>query len=153
MADEHKSVALVILGIVAVIAIIGLVLLFVQGKAATGQGIYGGAIKRVEYPYWVGEGTPRNIPGQESLWPSSASKNAQTNWNWNDGSGDGNPYYDIDSPIKKCGSGGFLIPSSESMPEYYQSLGYAVVLTEGSKGGYACVYPNTPMVGGIAGLI
>ena len=37
--NEHKSIALVMLGMVAVIAIIGLVLMFVQGAAPTGRAV------------------------------------------------------------------------------------------------------------------
>jgi len=58
MAEESgKGIALAILGIVAVIAIVGLVLLF-SGAKKTGQvaytgvdKVYGGALKDVEYPY------------------------------------------------------------------------------------------------------
>jgi hypothetical protein len=45
MAEEGKGVALAILGIVAVIAVVGLVLLF---KGASGQGVYGGAMRQGE---------------------------------------------------------------------------------------------------------
>jgi hypothetical protein len=41
MAEEGKGIALAILGIVAVIAVVGLVLLF---KGAIGQGVYGGHV-------------------------------------------------------------------------------------------------------------
>ncbi len=57
MAEESKSIALVILGIVAVIAIVGLVLLFTGArKGATGEyffGVkeYGGALKGSVDPY------------------------------------------------------------------------------------------------------
>jgi hypothetical protein len=44
MADE-KGIAYAILGIVAVIAVVGLVLLF---KGATGQGVYGGEMRQGE---------------------------------------------------------------------------------------------------------
>jgi hypothetical protein len=43
MADENKGVALAVLGIVAVLAIVGLVLLFTGAKQATGDvSVYGG---------------------------------------------------------------------------------------------------------------
>ena len=45
MAEEGKGVALAILGIVAVIAVVGLVLLFTN---ATGKGIYGGQMRQGE---------------------------------------------------------------------------------------------------------
>ena len=58
MAEEGKGIALTILGIVAVIAVVGLVLLFTgagTGKyAAPGVKIYGGAQKGVDYPYLEG---------------------------------------------------------------------------------------------------
>ena len=56
--EEGKGVALAILGIVAVIAVVGLVLLF---SGATGKGIYGGALTRTPGVdlYQVGEEPPR----------------------------------------------------------------------------------------------
>ncbi|MEM2916370.1 MAG: hypothetical protein QXT19_03385 [Candidatus Woesearchaeota archaeon] len=42
---EEKSIAMAILGIVAVIAVVGLVLLF---KSATGMGLYGGEMRQGE---------------------------------------------------------------------------------------------------------
>ena len=59
MAEQNsKGIALVILGIVAIIAIVGLVLLFTgAGKAATGEFYvpvakeYGGAIRGLADPY------------------------------------------------------------------------------------------------------
>ena len=60
MAEERgRGVALAILGIVAVIAIVGLVLLFSGAKktAQVASGLdkeYGGALKGVEYPYLEG---------------------------------------------------------------------------------------------------
>ncbi len=58
MADQ-KSIGIAILGIAAVLAIIGLVLMFttaIQSGAfsATLPKIYGGAIKNVDYPYLEG---------------------------------------------------------------------------------------------------
>jgi hypothetical protein len=55
--ETGKGIALVILGIVAIIAIVGLVLLFTGAKKAAGEFAvpaareYGGAIKGVSYPY------------------------------------------------------------------------------------------------------
>lgn len=60
MAEENgRGVALAILGIVAVIAIVGLVLLFSGAKktAQVATGLdkeYGGSLKDVEYPYLEG---------------------------------------------------------------------------------------------------
>ncbi len=160
MANDQKNIAFMILGIVSVIAVVGLVLLFVQGKSATGEGVYGGAIKRVEYPYWVGRGVPRNIPGSipGPEWDagSTYSKDQSINWNWegsphrSSSSGPGN-LGDVPGALTACGSNSLQIPSSDGLPQYYASLGYNVVLTEGSKGSYACVFPPQTMVGGIAG--
>ena len=151
MADEQKNVALVLLGIVAVIAVVGLVLLFVQDRAATGEGIYGGAIKQVEYPYWTNRGTPRNIPGvlSESAWATTASKDLTTHWNYQ-GDPKRNPIGDVPSALTKCGSNGFLEPYNPDRAGYYASIGYQVVDTDGSKAGM-CVFPQRDMVGGIAG--
>jgi hypothetical protein len=143
MADEHKGIALVILGIVAVIAVVGLVLLFVQGKSATGEGVYGGALKKVAYPYWTGRGVPRNTPGVE--YPLSAGRDMQTNWNWFDDSNNRNPVGDVPSALTGCETGGWL--ESYNNAPYYQSLGYTVVKSRDKPG--VCIYPNTPMVGGV----
>ena len=56
--EEGKGIAMVVLGIVAVIAVVGLVLLF---KSATGMGLYGGELTRVPGVdfYEKGESVPR----------------------------------------------------------------------------------------------
>ncbi len=152
MADQHKGIALVILGIVAIIAVVGLVLLFMQGKSPTGEGVYGGAIKQVEYPYWIGRGVPRNIPGSipgEGWNPgATSSDDLSTHWNYY-GDPKRDPKSDVPSPLIKCGNGGFLVPYSDEQPQYYAQRGYTVVETGDQQSG-VCVYPNTPMVGGIA---
>jgi len=151
MEKEQRAIAMVILGIVAVIAVVGLVLMFVRGENATGEGVYGGAIKEVNFPYWVQRGTPRNMPGQVpgELWPEQASKDLTTQWNYY-GNPKRNPQGNVPSVLTKCGNGGFLVPYSAggtNMGEYYSSRGYRVTNSGGSKAG-VCVYPNTPMVGG-----
>ena len=152
MADQHKGIALVILGIVAIIAVVGLVLLFMRGSTPTGEGVYGGAIKQVQYPNWIGRGTPRNMPQTNGvpgeLWPSTQGKDLTTNWNYY-GSPKRDPASDVPSPLIKCGNGGFLIPYSNNQPQYYRQRGYTVIETGDQQAGL-CVYPNTPMVGGIA---
>lgn len=153
MADEHKGIALVILGIVAVIAIVGLVLLFTgakQANEATGEGIYGGAIKNVDFPYWVGRGTPRNVPEMQYASGQTSSNDLSTHWNY-EGSPKRDPLTDIPSVMTKCLDGGFLISVNDGLPEYYAQRGFQLVQVEGSKGGYACVYPRETMIGGIAG--
>ena len=153
MADEHKGIALVILGIVAVIAIVGLVLLFTQAKGATGQGVYGGAIKNQDFPNWIGRGVPANIPGQVpgELWDSGAyteTKDMQSHWNYYSDTGKKNPQGDVPSAIRKCLSGGMLIGYSDNLLSYYQQRGYYLVETPDKAG--VCVYPQTELVGGIA---
>ncbi len=150
MADDHKGIALVILGIVAIIAVVGLVLLFVGTKGATGEGIYGGAMKKIAYPNWVGRGVPANRPGEEDLWPTTASKDLSTNWNYY-GKPDKDPVQDVPSAMRKCGTGGMLIGYAENLPGYYRGKGYMVIET-GDKAGL-CIYPQTNMVGGVAGQI
>jgi hypothetical protein len=158
MADEHKGIALVILGIVAVLAIVGLVLLFTQNRAesATGEGIYGGAIKGIEYPLWTGRGVPRGgvTDSSATYTPGiTESNDLTTHWNW-----EGNPKRvppgggigDIPSPVIKCGQGCFLSSIDPQEAGYYASIGYQIVNTLGSKAG-VCVCPGEPMVGGIAG--
>ncbi len=55
---EDKGISLTILGVVAVIAIVGLVLLFTGagtgGYVAPGNKVYGGAIQEKPYPYLQG---------------------------------------------------------------------------------------------------
>ncbi len=151
MAEGQKGIALVILGIVAVIAIVGLVLLFVQGKSATGEGVYGGALKQVPYPYWSGRGVPRNVPEFQNpnyVPGQTQYQDMHTNWNYY-GDPKRNPVTDIPSAMRKCESGGFLVPYDEDQAGYYASLGYAVV--QGGEKPGMCVFPQTPMVGGIAG--
>ncbi len=156
MADEQRTIAMVILGIVALIAVVGLVLMFVRGQNATGEGIYGGAIKEVDYPYWVGRGTPRNMPDAGvpgDLWATQSSKDMTSNWNYY-GDPKRNPGSDVPSALTKCGTDGFLVPyvrSGVDLASYYSTRGFTVVDTGGSKAGL-CVYPNRQtMVGGIAG--
>ncbi len=152
MADEHKGIALVILGIVAILAIVGLVLLFTQNKSATGQGIYGGAIKGIEYPYWTGRGVPRGgISDASSTYnPGATQSNVMhTQWNWQ-GDPKRNPIGDVPSPMIKCGQGCFLSSINPTEAGYYASIGYNVINTLGPKAG-VCVCPGEPMVGGIAG--
>lgn len=147
-AKNQKGISMVILGIVAIIAIIGLVLLFTQSRSPTGEGVYGGAIKQVQYPNWIGRGTPRNLPGQEALWPATQSKNLVTNWNYY-GSPKRDPKSDVPSALRKCGVDGFLVPYNNGLPEYYSERGYTVIDTGDQQAG-VCVYPNAALVGGIA---
>lgn len=151
-AEGHKGIALVILGIVAIIAIVGLVLLFTGANKATGQGMYGGEIKGIQFPNWVGRGVPRAGISDDSLSyvaGTTPSNTQQKNWNFY-GNPKGNPIGEVPSPMVKCGQGGFLVSVNEDEAGYYESIGYEVLSVGGSKAG-VCVYPQEPMVGGIAG--
>lgn len=59
MADEGKGVALAILGVVAVIAVVGLVLLFsgATAKVSLPSKVYGGALEGKEFPYLMSRTT------------------------------------------------------------------------------------------------
>jgi len=156
MEDEHRSIAVVILGIIAVIAAVGLVLMYVQGESSTGEGVYGGAIKGVEFPYWVGRGVPRNIPGEipGPGWSAgqTSSDDLTTHWNYQ-GDPKRNPVGDVPSAMMSCGRGGMLVPYVQAgvdSKQYYEYRGFTVVDTGNSRAGL-CVYPNQAMVGGIAG--
>lgn len=150
MAKENKGIALVILGIVAIIAIVGLVLLFTQNKSATGQGIYGGAIKEIENPYWVGRGVPRNVPEMQYASGQTTSNDLSTHWNYY-GAPKRDPLTDVPSLQTGCGNGGFKTSMNDGLPEFYEARGYMVIPVEGDKGAYACVFPQTTLIGGIAG--
>lgn len=150
--SEHKGIALVILGIVAIIAIVGLVLLFTGANKATGQGMYGGEIKGLQFPNWYGRGVPRaGISDSSTTYDAGATTSDDMSSNWNFyGNPDRNPIGDVPSPMVKCGQGGFLVSVNQDEAGYYETIGYDVVAVDGSKAG-VCVYPNEPMVGGIAG--
>lgn len=155
MADEHKGIAMVILGIVAVIAIVGLVLLFVGGKKATGEGVYGGAIKQVSYPYWQGRGVP--MGGREDEFRDMNYRQARTHWNFY-GQPKRAPYDlgdqqigDVPSTITGCGPMGFRVGySSSNRIGYYETQGATCIDTDGSKAGVCCYWPQG-MEDGIAG--
>lgn len=71
MAEESKGIALAILGVVAVIAIVGLVLLFAGAKTGdialpSMNKVYGGAIEGVALPYGEGRAiSGADRPGDE----------------------------------------------------------------------------------------
>jgi len=150
--SEHKGIALVILGIVAIIAIVGLVLLFTGANKATGQGMYGGEIKGLQFPNWYGRGVPRGgISDSSTTYEPAATTSNDMHSNWNFyGNPDRNPIGDVPSPLTSCGQGGLLIAVNQDLVMYYQQRGYTIVPTGGSKPGL-CVYPPETMVGGIAG--
>ena len=124
MDNGHKNVALVLLGIVAVTAIVGLVLMFVQ-STETGQ-IYGGAIKGVQYPYWEGNS------GASSPWGDDTYL------------GHGDPAK-VDGALTGC-PGGFEVSGDKVY--MYQSRGYKVFDVADPDGVHVlhCVYPTEQMV-------
>lgn len=162
MAEHHKGIAMIILGIVAIIAVVGLVLLFTTGNASTGSYIaagpkvYGGDARadRNEFPYWAdGIGTARNIPGDmKGFLEDEQNWNVKASWNYY-GNPTGNPIGDIPSPMVKCGVNGFRVPLNEDQAGWYRSLGYQVIDPGDGKPGM-CVYlaeDQRSMMGGIAG--
>lgn len=123
MAEESgRGVALAILGIVAVIAIVGLVLLF-SGAKKTAQvsagldKVYGGALKDVEYPYLEG----RTIGGGAATTPEGVRIAEEEK-----AYADGVPYRTfnrvpdmIPTPQTSCGEGFF--PVSAQSKERFES--------------------------------
>jgi len=162
MAEHHKGIAMVILGIVAIIAVVGLVLLFTAGKSSTGSyvaaspKIYGGDLRadRNEFPYWAdGVATPRNIPGDmDNFLANQQNWNTKTHWNYY-GNPTGNPIGDIPSPMVKCGVNGFRVPLNDDQAGWYRSQGYQVIDPGDGRPGM-CVYladDQRSMMGGVAG--
>ena len=114
MAEESgRGVALAILGIVAVIAIVGLVLLFSGAKktaqVATGlDKVYGGALKGVEYPYLESRTVRGGVAATPEGVPVSDEQKAYS---------EGVPYRtfsrvvdQIPTPQTTCGEGFFEVP-------------------------------------------
>lgn len=137
---------MVVLGIVAVIAIVGLVLLFVQHKnSMTGQGIYGGAIEGATHPYWEGRGVPQNRP--ETQWAADQSdlRDLTTHYNY----GSLPKRLRIPSEFVKCMQNGILLPYSDGQIDWYVSRGWTAVDTPDKAG--ACVYMpgDQTLVGGV----
>jgi len=123
--EEHKGVALVILGVVAVAAIVGLVMMFVQATT-TGQ-VYGGAVKGISYPNWEGRS------GASSAWgvDSYAGKRDPTK---------------VTSTVTSCGSGGFTL-SSGQVAAYQNNPAYTISQKVDQWGSVlTCVYPRSAMV-------
>ena len=134
---EEKNMALVILGIIAVIAMVGLVMLFAEGKKATGEGIYGGAIKGVAYPNWEYRGAPQ---GQGGLsFPEGKTATIGENPNRD-------PSSDVPSALTGCGANSILVDVNSVA--YYEGIGgYTCFDARPDKPGYCC-YPNEALVGG-----
>lgn len=149
--EQHKGLAMVILGIVAVIAIVGLVLMFVQHKSATGKGIYGGAIKEDPFPYWTDRGVPQNRPQVEWAVSDPYLRVEETNWNYY-GNPKRNPKGDIPSVMWGCGIGGMGPMSYQDALQYMGNPQNYYVEFPADKSGY-CVYPTgeaaRSMMGGV----
>lgn len=145
--SESKGIAMVILGIVAIIAIVGLVLLFVRIRGASGMGIYGGAIKGIEYPYWQGRGVPAG--GLEDDFDTL--RQASTHWNW-EGQPKRSPYQEGDVPsLQTACPGGIRVSyGSDGLMTYYESRGFTCYDTYGYQPGKCC-YPPGAMVDAFVG--
>ena len=75
---KHNKVALVLLGVIGVIAIGGLVLMYSQSMS-TGFGVYSNPAKyNYAYPNWNQRGVPLNIPPTD-FW--DIAKQPTTDWN------------------------------------------------------------------------
>lgn len=134
MNDEPKGIAMVILGIVAVIAVVGVVLLF-TGSGATGQGVYGGAIKNIKMPYQDYRGIP--LAGLEDTGMSGHN----THWNYY-----GIPVrspQDVPSIQTACGPNAIRVPyGQESALSYYESSGRYACYSDNELG-----YPDFQIPG------
>ncbi len=106
MVEKNKNTALLVLGAIAVVAIVGLVMMFADGNKATGEivgygaypKIYGGAVKQVQFPNYADRGTPWTYtPEDQGLaigkTPSVGAQGMQppSYTNWPPVGGDKNP--------------------------------------------------------------
>ena len=99
-SEHHKNVPMVLLGIVAITAIVGLVLMFVS-TGPTANGVYGGAIKGDDTPHWSGG---RGV----------------SDWNGNSYQGSNDPAR-IGSLQSSCGAGEIQVTQGNA--EYYETRG------------------------------
>ena len=136
---NKDRVALVLLGVIGVIAIGGLVLMYSQ-SFATGMGVYSNMAKyQYEYPSNIMRGTPLNYP-PEDYWDNA--KTPATNWN-----GYGLPKrYVGDStrsavPAVLTSGGRDSITVPVQLVNYYNAKGYACFDQTAEKAGYVC-YPT-----------
>jgi len=161
MAEQHKGIAMIILGIVAIIAVVGLVLLFTAGKTtgnyvAASEKIYGGNARadRNAFPYWAdGQSTPRNVPGNmENYVFDQQNMNMKTSWNYY-GAPKGSPIVDIPAVQTKCGVNSLRVSLNADQAGWYISQGYTVIDPGDGKPG-VCVFlaeDQRSMMGGVAG--
>ncbi len=145
MAEESgRGVALAILGIVAVIAIVGLVLLFSGAKktAQVATGLdkeYGGAMKGVEYPYLEG----RTVKGGVGATPEGVVVSDEQK-----AYAEGVPYRtfsrvqdQIPTPQTTCGDGFFEV-SVQSKDRVEASTGAKCSEYVAALDAYCCPLPN-----------
>ncbi|PIN74620.1 hypothetical protein COV18_07045 [Candidatus Woesearchaeota archaeon CG10_big_fil_rev_8_21_14_0_10_37_12] len=161
---EHRGIALVLLGMVAVVAVVGFVLMFAQGESSAGLGVYGGPAQRLAEglpmnnptPYYnsavpQARDTPEGFSWDEYLaqggsWDSITQ--SPTHWNY-DGTPKGS-LGDIPSYVAlNCGPNGVYYSSNRiGEAELERSRGNTVVQNDD---GTFCVYAPSARVGGIAG--
>lgn len=125
-SKHHKGTPLVLLGIVAITAIVGLVLMFVS-TGPTGKGVYGGAIKGIDNP---------NFEGRTGM----------TNWNHLGYTGSKDPAR-VDSQQTSCGKGAFQV--SEQLAQSYSDKPAEFDVYQKDDGAgrlYWCVQPLGAMV-------
>ena len=145
MAEESgRGVALAILGIVAVIAIVGLVLLFSGAKktaqVSTGlDKVYGGALKGEEWPYLeartIGGGarvTPEGVPLAEEAAAYAEGVPYRTFSRVQD---------QIPTPQTTCGAGFFEVPV-QSKQRVEASTGLKCSDYVAGIDSYCCPVPN-----------
>lgn len=133
---EKEKLALVLLGVVGVIAVVGLVLMYTQ-SAATGLGVYSNPAKyNYEYPNWVKRGPPTNYPPTEG-WDTL--KQPTTDWNgYGVAKRDPGQGYatDVPSAATGCGRNGELV--SVQKVGYYEARGYTCLDNVDMKAGWCC---------------
>lgn len=145
MAEESgRGVALAILGIVAVIAIVGLVLLFSGAKktAQVATGLdkeYGGAMKGVEYPYLEGRTVKGGVGATPEGVPVSDEQKAYA---------EGVPYRtfsrvqdQIPTPQTTCGAGFFEV-SVNNKADFEANTGLKCSEYVAALDAYCCPVPN-----------
>lgn len=137
---NKEKVALVLLGVIGVLAVVGLVLMFAQQNYGAGLGVYSNPAKYNDpYPNWNKRGPPLNVeyPTPQQGW--DVFKQQTTDWN-NYGVAKRDPGQgyatDVPSAATGCGRGGELV--SVQQKGYLEMAGYRCEDTVGMKAGWCC---------------
>lgn len=141
---EHKKVALVLLGVIGVIAIGGLVLMYSQSMS-TGLGVYSNPAKyNYAFPNWIDRGVPLNIPPTQ-YWDQA--KQPTTDWN-NYGVAKRYPgdAYRSDIPAVYTSGGRNTIKVPVQLVNYYMAKGWNCIDQTAQKAGYICTMPSEGML-------